>query len=79
MGSIKEKRRNQLNTIKSFYQQTLQDINNQSELNEPMTQTQKVKNKYPLEMSEIKEQTGESGSILSKKNNSANNNSSFAM
>jgi hypothetical protein len=47
-----------MNTIKSFYQQTLKDINNQSEINETFTQTQKVKNKYPLAMSEIKEQNG---------------------
>lgn len=40
-----------MNTIKSFYQQTLKEINNQSEMNETMTQTQKVKNKYPLAMS----------------------------
>ncbi len=47
-------------------------------MNETFTQSQKVKNKYPLAMSEIKEQIGEGGSILSKKNNSAGN-SSFGM
>ncbi len=51
---MKQKRRDELNTIKSFYQQTLHEINNQSEFNEPLTKSQKVKNKYPLLMSEIK-------------------------
>lgn len=64
-----------MNTIRSFYQQTLLQINNQSE----MTETQKVKNKYPLVMSQIEEQNGEAGSILSKNNTSGNSNSSVRM
>ncbi len=48
---MKEKRRIEMNTIKSFFEQTLKEINNQSEMSETLTQTQKVKNKYPLAMS----------------------------
>ncbi len=47
--------------------------------NESLSQSQKVKNKYPLAMSEIKEQTGEAGSIVSKKNYSGNNISMFGI
>jgi hypothetical protein len=72
---MKQRRKSELNTIISFYQQTLHEINNQSEFNESLTPTQKMKNRYPLAMSEIKEQNGEAGSILSKNNNSSNNNS----
>lgn len=41
-----------------------------------MSYEQKVKNKFPLAMSEIKEQSGEAGSILSKKNYSNEGNGS---
>lgn len=48
--------------------------------NDSLSYEQKVKNKYPLAMSEIKEQTGEAGSILSKKNGSNEGNvSQFAI
>lgn len=41
-----------MKTIRSFYQQTLLEINNQSEYNNSsLTYEQKVKNKFPLAMS----------------------------